>query len=299
MPVLTSAAARRRVPGVIRFRAPRSSSLPHRPQFDSDFRLISATNLSDKKLRERLDPDFFDRISMLTLRLPALREVPEEIPWLWEMVFDQASRRAGSGRIRLPDSAHRAIVRELMRHPLPGNLRDLFRVAYRTIAAKADRHAPLSATDASGYGLAGLDESRADAGADSIPRSVARAFAESLSLDSLISTGETIQTKAVDRALKGPGKSRPEARLAAFENQGGDAPGRALVDKIARRAWTVTDADVAAAKAEGVSEDEIFELTVCAAYGQATRQLNAALAALDEASSAFDTHERIDSGVAR
>ena len=104
---------------------------------------------------------------------------------------------------------------------------------------------------------------------------------------------------AVDRALKGPGKSRPEARLAAFENQGGDAPGRALVDKIARRAWTVTDADVALAKAEGVSEDEIFELTVCAAYGQATRQLNAALAALDEASSAFDTHERIDSGVAR
>ena len=98
---------------------------------------------------------------------------------------------------------------------------------------------------------------------------------------------------AVDRALKGPGRSRPEARLAAFENQGTG------VDKIARRAWTVTDADVAAAKAAGVSEDEILELTVCAACGQATRQLNAALAALDEASSAFDTHERIDSGVAR
>ena len=104
---------------------------------------------------------------------------------------------------------------------------------------------------------------------------------------------------AVHRALKGPGRSRPEARRAAFENQGGDAPGRALVDKIARCAWTVTDADVAAAKAEGVSEDEIFELTVCAAYGQATRQLNAALAALDEATPAVDTHEHIDSGVAR
>src|SRR5688572_30619380 len=35
VPVLTSAAARRRASGVIRFRAPRSSSLPHRPQFDS------------------------------------------------------------------------------------------------------------------------------------------------------------------------------------------------------------------------------------------------------------------------
>ena len=52
-------------------------------------------------------------------------------------------------------------------------------------------------------------------------------------------------------------------------------------------------------KAKGVSEDEIFELTVCAAYGQATRQLNAALAALDEATAAVDTHQRIDSGVAR
>jgi hypothetical protein len=35
-------------------------------QLTSDFRLISATNLSDEKLRERLDPDFFDRIGMQT-----------------------------------------------------------------------------------------------------------------------------------------------------------------------------------------------------------------------------------------
>jgi hypothetical protein len=100
---------------------------------------------------------------------------------------------------------------------------------------------------------------------------------------------------AVTRALKGPGSAHPEARLAAFENQVTDAAVRPLVDKIARRAWTVTDADVAAAKAAGLSEDEIFELTVCAAYGQATRQLEAALAALDEATVAVDTHQRIDS----
>ena len=35
VPLLTSEAARRRVSGVIRFSAPRSSSLPQRPQFDS------------------------------------------------------------------------------------------------------------------------------------------------------------------------------------------------------------------------------------------------------------------------
>jgi hypothetical protein len=88
----------------------------------------------------------------------------------------------------------------------------------------------------------------------------------------------------VRRVLQGPGRASVEARHAAFDNTGVDERARALLDKVTRRAWTVTDADVAATKAAGVSEDEIFELTVCAALGQATRQLEAALAALDAAS---------------
>jgi len=88
----------------------------------------------------------------------------------------------------------------------------------------------------------------------------------------------------VQRAVHGPGLATSAARRAAFANLGVDAPARALVDKVMQRAWTVTDADVAATKAAGVSEDEIFELTVCAALGQATRQLQAALAVLDAAS---------------
>ena len=91
--------------------------------------------------------------------------------------------------------------------------------------------------------------------------------------------------QVVERALHGAGTASVAARRAAFDNQGVDAPARALVEKVARRAWTVTDEDVAAAKAAGVPEDEIFELTVCAALGQATRQLDAALAALGQAMS--------------
>jgi hypothetical protein len=87
----------------------------------------------------------------------------------------------------------------------------------------------------------------------------------------------------VRRALEGPGTATAVARRAAFDNQGVDEPARALVAKVARAAWTVTDADVAATKSAGVSEDEIFEFAVCAALGQATRQLEAALAALDAA----------------
>lgn len=85
----------------------------------------------------------------------------------------------------------------------------------------------------------------------------------------------------VKRVLEGPGSAGIDARRAAFLNRGVPEAARALVDKVARHAWKVTDADVEAARSAGLSEDEIFELTVCAAIGQATRQLDAALAALD------------------
>jgi alkylhydroperoxidase family enzyme len=56
-----------------------------------------------------------------------------------------------------------------------------------------------------------------------------------------------------------------------------------LVDKVARHAHEVTDRDIAAAMASGLSEDQVFEIVVCAAIGQATRQYDAALAALETA----------------
>jgi hypothetical protein len=89
--------------------------------------------------------------------------------------------------------------------------------------------------------------------------------------------------RVVERVLHGPGTMERAARLAAFDNHGVDERARRLIEKVARHAWKVTDDDVAATKAAGVSEDEIFELVVCAALGQATRQLDAALAALGTA----------------
>lgn len=86
-----------------------------------------------------------------------------------------------------------------------------------------------------------------------------------------------------DRVLRGPGTATPEARRAAFDNDRVDERARALIDTVARNAWKVTDHDVAAPKAAGMSEDEIFELVVCAAIGQSTRQLEAAFAAVDAA----------------
>lgn len=93
------------------------------------------------------------------------------------------------------------------------------------------------------------------------------------------------RTAAVERVLGGDGKASKQQRRAAFDNTGVAEPARALIDKVARNAWKVTDDDVAAVKAAGVSEDQIFELCVSAALGQASRQLESALAALEVATS--------------
>ncbi len=95
--------------------------------------------------------------------------------------------------------------------------------------------------------------------------------------------GRNFRVAAVLRVQSGDGRASVAERRAAFANEGVAEGARALVAKVAKNAWKVTDEDVAAAKAAGVTEDQLFELTVCAAMGQATRQLDAALAALDEA----------------
>ena len=172
----------------------------------SDFRLLCATNVEGDELRRRLDPDFLDRISLLTLRLPPLREVRGELPWLWEAAYQAAILRSGvEGRhARLDPALHRQVVAALERHPLPGNLRDLFRVAYRLLAARNDPHEPLTPADAAVYALQVLDENRARQARDgqSLSRIVARAFAESGALDDVLDTAGSIPAKTVERDLK-------------------------------------------------------------------------------------------------
>jgi len=85
------------------------------------------------------------------------------------------------------------------------------------------------------------------------------------------------------RILEGDGKASPSERRAAFNNSGVAEPLGTLVDKVARYAYRVTDKDFAAARVAGLSEDQVFEIVVCAATGQATRQYDTALAALEAA----------------
>ena len=87
----------------------------------------------------------------------------------------------------------------------------------------------------------------------------------------------------VSRILEGDGKASPSERRSAFNNSGLAEPLGTLVDKVAMNAYRVTDEDVAAARESDLSEDQVFEIVACAAIGEATRQYDTALAALEAA----------------
>lgn len=113
----------------------------------ANFRLIVATNRPLESLvlgpeteetATGIDADFFDRISTFILRIPPLRERREDLPHLWASVLQAAARRAGLDADATTQVEHdRAVLAELEHQPLPGNIRDLQRAAWRAVAAIA------------------------------------------------------------------------------------------------------------------------------------------------------------------
>jgi hypothetical protein len=100
-------------------------------------------------------------------------------------------------------------------------------------------------------------------------------------------TSEQRTAHLVDRVLKGDGRASTQQRANAFSNEGLDPPLDGLIDKVATTPAQVTDADFADARASrfrlqasGFSEDQLFELVVCAAVGHSARLYEAGLAAL-------------------
>lgn len=168
----------------------------------SDFRLLTATNIEAPELRDRLDADFLDRISLVELRLPPLREIREELSWLWPATFEEAVRRSGVDEsvVALAADSHEGVVTALARHALPGNLRDLLKLAYRLVAALADPHEPMVPRDAVQYALDGMDGSRSDS---SVSTAVARAFADHVTLDEIFDhCGGRLPAKEVEADLR-------------------------------------------------------------------------------------------------
>ena len=168
----------------------------------SEFRLVTATNLSWGELSDRLDPDFLDRISVLVLEVPALRDVREDLPWLWKSVYQQSLARAcvSPDELSVSREDHERIVRYLGGHRLPGNLRDLFRVAYELMAAAVDP--AFSEGDPVSFALERGLSRPATAEPNNALRTIAAAFASGESLDHLTENGNSIPTRILERSLK-------------------------------------------------------------------------------------------------
>ena len=104
-------------------------------------------------------------------------------------------------RAQFAQQHHDYIVDRLKGHPLPGNMRDLFRVAYRILATRNDAYDSFSPKAAVDYGLEALSGFARPSSGESISRSVARAFADAEPLDFIVKQVR-LDTKSVERDLK-------------------------------------------------------------------------------------------------
>ena len=83
--------------------------------------------------------------------------------------------------------------------------------------------------------------------------------------------------------LYSSGFTEPNTREAAFQGGELQALFRENVEKILGESYRITDDDINNLLASGYSQDAIFEITVSAALGAATKRLEAGLSALKKA----------------
>ena len=119
-------AAQRKLVRVFQDRRRRYRPLGGDKEVAVDVELVCASNLEDAVLRKRLDPDLYDRISHLAVRIPPIRECREDIADDWRAVWGEL-RQHDDLPAEAPWNSHLADV--LAKHDLPGNLRDLQQLA--------------------------------------------------------------------------------------------------------------------------------------------------------------------------
>jgi two-component system, NtrC family, response regulator len=96
-----------------------------------DIRVISATNrsLEDMVENNRFREDLFYRINLITIKLPALRERPGDIPLLVNYFIDNLKKTYNRHELTVTAKA----LNWLKQLPLPGNIRELKNLVERTV----------------------------------------------------------------------------------------------------------------------------------------------------------------------
>jgi DNA-binding NtrC family response regulator len=105
------------------------SRLGSRKTVNLDIRIIAATNADiQKQVREgRFREDLYYRLGEFIITLPPLRERAEDIPFFTRQILE-----AATSELSLPaTTVSSAAIDRMMRHPWPGNLRELKNVLRR------------------------------------------------------------------------------------------------------------------------------------------------------------------------
>lgn len=97
-----------------------------------DVRIISAThrNLTLMMDNGNFRQDLYYRLNVIELKMPALRDMPEDIPSLAQSLLEKQCRLLG---IPVPELDAKAVMR-LKQHGFPGNVRELENVLERALA---------------------------------------------------------------------------------------------------------------------------------------------------------------------
>jgi formate hydrogenlyase transcriptional activator len=97
----------------------------------TDARLIAATNrdLEAVVAEQKFRSDLYYRLNVFPVRVPALRQRPEDIPLLVRHFVQQFSRRLG----KVIDAIDADTMSALTRYPWPGNIRELQNVIERAV----------------------------------------------------------------------------------------------------------------------------------------------------------------------
>ncbi len=97
----------------------------------TDARLIAATNRDLQALvnEQKFRSDLYYRLNVFPVRVPALRERPDDIPLLVRHFVQQFSRRLG----KVIDTISSEAMSALIKYPWPGNIRELQNVVERAV----------------------------------------------------------------------------------------------------------------------------------------------------------------------
>jgi two-component system, NtrC family, response regulator PilR len=97
-----------------------------------DVRIISATHrsLSQQVEAGEFRQDLFYRLNVIELKMPSLREIPEDIPLMVRGVVERLARQSGNPAPTISEEAMLA----LRRYDFPGNVRELENILERAMA---------------------------------------------------------------------------------------------------------------------------------------------------------------------